>query len=60
MCFATAYSSTANSQPILKDIAQVRVRGNTVELETLFGENKVLQGKLQEIDFVNSKIVIKQ
>ena len=60
MCLAAAYLNRENSEPILKDIAHVRIRGNTVELETLFGENKVFHGKVQDIDFMNSRIVIKQ
>jgi predicted RNA-binding protein len=60
MCLAAAYIGQDDSQPILKDIAHIKFSGKTVELETLFGENKVIQGKVQEIDFVNSKIIIKQ
>lgn len=60
MCLATAYWGMESDQPILEDIAHVRLHGDMVELETLLGERKVVQGKVQEIDFVDSKILIQQ
>ena len=60
MCLATAYWSVESDQPILKDIAYVRLIDNIVELETLLGEKKVLQGKVQEIDFMSSTIIMEQ
>ena len=58
MCLAAAYQSTESDQPILQEIAHVRIDGNELELETLFGDRKVLQGKIREIDFVNSKLIV--
>jgi predicted RNA-binding protein len=29
-----------------------------IELETLFGERKAIQGKVTEIDFMNSRVTI--
>lgn len=58
MCLAAAYQSVEGDQPVLQKIAHVRINGNRVELETLFGDRKVLQGKIREIDFVNSKLII--
>lgn len=60
MCLAAAYQSTESDQPILQEIAHVRIDGNEVELETLFGDRKVLQGRIHEIDFMNSKLIIEQ
>lgn len=60
MCLAAAYEGMESEQPILQDIAHVKLNGDVVELETLLGEKKILQGKVREIDFVNSKIVIQQ
>jgi len=60
VCLAAAYRGIESDQPILKDIAHIRLQGDIVELETLFGERKVLQGKVQEIDFMNSRIVMEQ
>ncbi len=58
MCLAAAYHSVESDQPVLQEIAHVRINGNRVELETLFGDRKVLQGEIREIDFVNSKLII--
>ncbi len=58
MCLAAAYRSTESDQPILQEIAHVRIDGNELELETLFGDRKVLQGRIHEIDFMNSKLII--
>lgn len=58
MCLAAAYRGTESDQPILQEIAHVRIDGNRVELETLFGDRKVLQGKIHEIDFMSSKLMI--
>ena len=59
MCLATAYKGKESEQPILQEIAHVRLEDDRVEMENLFGEKKVVQGKLQEIDFMNSKLFIK-
>ncbi len=58
MCLAAAYQGTQSDQPILQEIAHMTLDGNVIELETLFGEKKVLQGKLKEIDFMESRITI--
>ena len=46
------------AEPDLESIAYLRLDGDQVELETLFGEKKVLKGRLQEIDFLRSRIVL--
>ena len=43
---------------LFQDIARLRVNGNKVELETLFGEEKVVPGRVIEIDFTASKILV--
>ena len=60
MCLAAAYQSMESDQPVLQEIAHVRIDGNELELETLFGDRKVLQGRIHEIDFMNSKLIIEQ
>lgn len=60
MCLAAAYRGMEDDQPILQDIAHIRLNDDMVVLETLLGEVKVLRGKVQEIDFMNSKIVLEQ
>lgn len=58
MCLAKAYLNKSADTPILQDIARMRLYDDRVELETLFGEERVIPGRVAEIDFSNSKIII--
>ena len=58
MCLATAYLNKGGEEPILRDIAHMRFDGDSVEMETLFGEEKVIPGRVLEIDFSSSKIIL--
>ena len=60
MCLAAVYQGVESDHAIMQEVAHVRIDGNTVELETLFGDSKVIQGRIREIDFMNSKIFIEQ
>ena len=60
MCLAKVFVNNWSEQAVLQDIAHMRVNGDRVELETLFGEEKVISGNLVEIDFSTSKILLKQ
>jgi predicted RNA-binding protein len=60
MCLAKAYQDSETEEAILEDIAYARIDGDQVELETLLGERKTIHGKVQEIDFMSSKIIITQ
>ena len=60
MCLATAYLNKRNEEPILRDIVHMRFNDDSVEMETLFGEEKVVPGRVLEIDFSTSKIILEQ
>jgi predicted RNA-binding protein len=60
MCLATAYLHKGSEEPILRDIAHVRFHSDRVEMETLFGQEKVIPGRVLEIDFSTSKIILDQ
>jgi len=60
MCLASAYSSSETEQPLFKEISRITITGNKVELENLFGENKTIEGKISEVDFMSSRIIIEQ
>lgn len=60
MCLAKAYLNKSADDPILQDIARMRLYDDRVELETLFGEEKVIPGRVVEIDFSTSKIVLSE
>ena len=60
MCLAKAFVNNWSGQPVFQDITRMRVNGNRVELETLFGEEKVVPGRVIEIDFTTSRILVEK
>ena len=60
MCLAKAYLNKSANNPILQDIARMRLHDDQVELETLFGEERVIPGRVVEIDFSTSKIFLNE
>jgi predicted RNA-binding protein len=60
VCLAKACLNEQDNEPILQDIAHIRLHDNRVELETLFGQGKVIPGRIIEIDFAASKILIER
>lgn len=56
MCMAKLYEAEEGAKPIVENIARLTIAGGQVEVETLFGEKKVFQGKVRRIDFVKSQI----
>ena len=58
MCLAKAYLNKQDDEPVLQDIAHMWLYGEKVELETLFGEKRVIAGGVVEIDFLTSKVLL--
>jgi predicted RNA-binding protein len=58
VCLAKAYLNKWGNEPVLDDIAHMRLCDGRVELETLLGEGKVIPGKVVEVDFTASKILL--
>ena len=58
MCLAKAYISGKDGEPILEDIARIWVEGDHMQAVTLFGQEKIIDGKLLEIDFARSKVIV--
>ena len=56
MCMAKLYEAKEGDKPILEDIARLTIADRQVEVETLFGEKRVFQGKVRQIDFLKSQI----
>lgn len=56
MCLAKIYEATEGDKPILEDIAYMIIEGERVEVETLFGERMILQGRVRQVDFVKSRV----
>lgn len=46
------------ASPILEDGARLTIEGDKLRLTNLFGEEKEVHGKVKEIDFQNSRVVL--
>ena len=57
MCLAKLYQNGGSEELILDNIAYMKLDGQRVELETLFGESKTLHGKVRQVDFVKSRVI---
>jgi len=57
---AKLYEAKEGDKPILEDIARMTIADRRVEVETLFGEKKVFQGKVRQIDFLKSQIQLEK
>jgi len=58
VCLAKAYLSKWGDEPVLRDIAHMRLHDGRVELETLLGAEKVIPGRVVEVDFATSRILL--
>jgi predicted RNA-binding protein len=58
MCLAKAYQSTERNESLLENITYMKLDGDSIQIETMFGEETVIQGKVLEVDFENSKVVL--
>ena len=60
MCLARVYQGIESDEPILEEIAYIVIDGNRLELESLFGDRQIILGKVREIDFMKSRVVIEK
>jgi len=60
MCMAKLYEVKEGDKPILEDIARITIADRQVEVETLFGERKVFQGRVHQIDFLKSQVQLEE
>ena len=58
MCLAKAYTNREMIEPILENISHMDLDGKSIRMETMFGEEKVISGRVLEVDFENSKIIV--
>ena len=58
MCLAKVFLNTKGDHPVLQDIARIRIQDGQAEMETLSGETKLILGKVVEIDFLTSSIIL--
>ncbi len=57
---AKLYQGEQGGKPIMDNIARLTIADRQIEVETLFGEKKVFQGKVREIDFLKSQIQLEK
>jgi predicted RNA-binding protein len=57
---AKLYEAEEVDKPIAEDIARLTVADQEVEVETLFGEKKIFQGRVRQIDFLKSQIQLEK
>jgi predicted RNA-binding protein len=60
MCMAKLYEAKEGDKPIVEDIARITIADRRIEVETLFGEKKIFQGKVRQIDFLKSQIQLER
>jgi predicted RNA-binding protein len=60
MCMAKLYDVREGDKPIVENIARLTIADRRIEVETLFGEKKVFQGKVRQIDFLKSQIQLEK
>lgn len=58
MCLAKIYINKKGDKPIIQDIAGLRILEGQLEIETLAGTKQLLLGKISEIDFLTSSIIL--
>lgn len=58
MCLAKAYPNTEMDEPILENITGIELDDQYVRMENMFGEEKVIKGKVLRVDFENSKVIL--
>jgi predicted RNA-binding protein len=56
MCLAKVYEATKTDEPVLEDVAYMVIDGDRVEVETLFGEKRILHATVRQVDFLNSSV----
>jgi predicted RNA-binding protein len=57
---AKLYEVKEGDKPIVEDIARLTIANGQIEVETLFGEKKVFEGKVRRIDFLKSQIQLEK
>jgi len=57
---AKLYEAKEGDKPIVENVARLTIADRRVEVETLFGEKRVFQGKVRQIDFLKSQIQLEK
>lgn len=62
MCLAKAYVRSKADDPgstlVMENVAHVEVDGDQIRVRSLFGDAKVVRGRIASIDFSENKLVL--
>jgi len=59
MCQTVAYLVQGDKEVlVLQDVVSITPEGQTVRLVNLFGEEKVIEGRIRQIDLLSHRITI--
>ena len=60
MCLAKAYIGNNKEKLLMEEIASLKVADGRLLVKTLFGEQREIEAKISEIDFMSSSIILKK
>jgi len=60
VCLANIYQNENGGKLITKDIAYLKIAGDHLEVMNLSGQTSLVQGRIKEIDFMNSDIIVEK
>lgn len=55
MCLAKLYPPGAQ-QPVMENITQITIENGKIIVNTLFGEQRIFEDKIQTINFTDSRV----
>jgi predicted RNA-binding protein len=61
MCQSNVYAVERDAETlVLEDVASMRVDGDRITMQTLFGEPVSLEGRIKEINLMKHRIVLER
>ena len=59
MCIATVYvDETGQMEKVMQDVVSVEFGNDGILLTTIMGEEKLLEGKIKNIDFLRHTVIV--
>jgi predicted RNA-binding protein len=59
MCESKVYLATEETEElVMEDVTSIRPEGEGYRLASLFGEEKVVEGRIKEIDLLKHRVVL--
>lgn len=60
MCMPTVWiNGNSGEEKIFTDTASLKIENDTIVLSALFGESKVVKAVIEQIDFMNNRVILK-